>query len=115
MAIISYSSLSQLKRSIATGNIDGLIKIPGIGKKTAQRIVVELKDKMADLILPSENWSETDNGTPVADNSLVFEGLKALGYQPMEIKRVLPLVLKENSGADDSTLIKKALQLLAKI
>ena len=33
----------------------------------------------------------------------------------MEIKRVLPLVLKENSGADDSTLIKKALQLLAKI
>ena len=116
MAIISYSSLSQLKRSIATGNIDGLIKIPGIGKKTAQRIVVELKDKMADLILPSEKVEgETDNGTPVADNSLVFEGLKALGYQPMEIKRVLPLVLKENSGADDSTLIKKALQLLAKI
>ena len=113
LSIISHSSLSQLKRSIATGNTEGLIKIPGIGKKTSQRIVVELKDKMADFILPAQRTEEEDNLT--TDNNAVFEGLKALGYQPLEIRKVLPLVLRDNSEADEATLIKKALQLLAKI
>lgn len=116
LSIISHSSLSQLKRSIATGNTDGLVKIPGIGNKTAQRIVVELKDKMADFILSSTGEEEINNDDTLAvDNNTVFEGLKALGYQPQEIKRVLPLVLKDIPEADETTLIKKALQLLARI
>lgn len=114
LSIISYSSLSQLKRAIATGNTDWLMKIPGIGKKTSQRIVVELKDKMVDFILPSEGAEEEDD-ILATDNNSVLEGLKALGYQPMEIKKILPLVLRDNPEADEVTLIKKALQLLAKI
>jgi len=111
MAILSHISIEQLKIAIATENLDVLTKLPGIGKKTAQRLLIELKDKMP--VVPNEYEAVTGVST-VVGNELV-EVLVSLGYQPLEVKKIIPQLLRDNPDADESVLIKKALQVLAKI
>lgn len=110
LTIMSYGSLEQLQKAIALGDLNFLTKLPGIGKKTAQRLIVELKEKVQ-TFLPAE-VSETTSDSPVEND--LFAALNALGYQTAEINKILPRLLKENPNADEPTLIKKALQLLAK-
>jgi len=110
VSILSHATLDQLRTAIASENTGFLIKLPGIGKKTAQRLVVELKEKMQDFVVNSVEISES-----VPTDSDVISALSVLGYQISEIKKIYPQLMKENPNADESTLIKKALQLLAKI
>ena len=113
LSVLASGSLAHLRLTIGTGNTEVLTKIPGIGKKIAQRIVVELKEKMQDFIIPDSQLQSDD--TLLVDDNGVIEGLKALGYHPIEIKKVYPRLIKENPEANEATLIKKALQLLARM
>lgn len=112
LSILSHGSLKQLKTAIGSGDINFLTKLPGIGKKTAQRLIVELKDKMQ--IVSAEKVEMPEDGL-ITNNSDIISALNGLGYQETEIKKIYPQLIKENPDADESTLIKKALQLLARI
>jgi len=100
LGILNLSSLSSLRRAIASGNSDELTKVSGIGRKTAEKIVLELRDKM-------EKYSETDN-TANGDFGDAMEALKALGYSEKQSRDAL----KKAGEGDTSEVVKKALKIL---
>ncbi len=89
IGILSAFNVDELKKAIATEDIDLLSSISGIGDKTAQRLVLELKEKMAlpDLKAVGENTLTSDS--PVKQ---VREALRSLGYSPIEISKAMEKV-----------------------
>jgi Holliday junction DNA helicase RuvA len=83
LGILNVADTSTLKRSIATGDNSMLTKVFGIGKKSAERIVVELRDKLA---LESSARGET---VGTSEDGEVMEALLALGYNATEARRAL--------------------------
>ena len=118
LAIIGQSTLSGLYQAISNENVEFLTKVPGIGKKTAQRLVLELKDKLpasaleefaaAGIELPEVTVA------PVMAKDDITEVLLNLGYHESEIRKIYP-ELRKLQGQDEQVIIKKALQLLARI
>lgn len=111
MGILSHITIEKLKTAIVTENIDVLITLPGVGKKTAQRLIIELKDKISATIPdPIETIDESQK-----TGSDLLQALVALGYQQFEVKKIIPQLLKDNPNKDEAFLLKKALQILARI
>lgn len=108
--MLSYMRPDELSRAIVQGNVKALEGIKGIGKKTAERIVVELKDKLA------RQPVETDiNISPVKGNSLQSDALNALvalGINRQAADQAVRRVLDQEPTVGLELLIKKALQSL---
>ncbi|ADJ26438.1 Holliday junction DNA helicase RuvA [Dehalogenimonas lykanthroporepellens BL-DC-9] len=83
LALLSAFKPEDLANIIATGNADMLCTVPGVGKKTASRIVLELKDKVA------RNWSAAPAGEGGAVDNDVMAALTALGYSGAEAARAV--------------------------
>lgn len=98
--ILSLGSVEEIGNAIARGDVSYLTKVSGVGKKTAERIVVELKEKV--LIKIDENNS--------FNNILgdVVEGLVALGYQVSEAREVVKKI--DVTGKTTEQILKEALQ-----
>jgi len=108
--MLSYMKPEELSRAIIQGNSKLLESIKGIGKKTAERIVVELRDKLARQ--PSDS---TVNISSWKGNSLQSDALNALialGINRQAADTALQKVLDQDPAATVETLIKKALQIL---
>jgi Holliday junction DNA helicase RuvA len=106
LAVLSIADVDNLSSAIATGNAEIFKKVSGIGTKTAERIVVELKSKVGALASMTEASNE-DSG-----DIEVFEALSALGFADNDIRSVysqLPANLETTSDK-----IKAALKLLKK-
>jgi len=86
IATLSGGSSRELLRAIAAGDTKRFQAVPGIGKRTAERIVVELRDKVAGAM-------EVESAIAIAEagdaRSLARDGLVNLGYQPLEAERLL--------------------------
>ena len=105
LAILSGASVDEFARLVQTGDVTSLTRIPGIGKKTAERIVVELRDRTADFT----GGVATLVGKGVANDPVAEAGiaLQQLGYKPAEIARML----KEGAPGDSAEdIIRKALK-----
>ena len=107
LAILGTHSPSALVDIIAGNDLGALTLVPGVGKKTAERLLIELRNKlslpMLDPITPGTPGSK---GSVVGD---VREALAGLGYGPEEIREVLREV---SSDADASTVLRDALKML---
>lgn len=97
MGILSIASVQNLRHAIVSGDTSHLTKVSGIGKKNAEKIVIELKDKLEGL---SVDMSEALSGDVDA-----LEALKALGYGEREAREAL-------KKADGETTEKKVLSAL---
>lgn len=115
--ILSRLSLPVLRQAIASGDVGLLSKIPGIGKKTAERLVIELKDKVGlpspspDICVPCTFSATPTDSNPIstAINDAVA-ALMALGYKPVEAdKAVRKAHASLGNDATVEKLIKKAL------
>lgn len=84
LGILNVADVASLKRSIAAGDATALTKVYGIGKKSAERLVVELRDKVS-LVSGTGGSSTSSDGT----DAEVVEALMALGYRADEARRVL--------------------------
>lgn len=82
MGILSAISLNDIRMAIATSNVNALTKAPGIGKKTAERLILELKDKMGTLDLT--NAPQIDIHEEPADEAELIDALMSLGYNRYE-------------------------------
>ena len=106
--ILSSFSTADLQGAIASGNVNLLKAVKGIGAKTAQRIIVDLRDKInqgADtLIIQSEATSETYEEAQAA--------LIMLGFAKPAVQKALGKLLKDNPAEKVESLIKKALKIL---
>lgn len=99
--ILSLGTTSEIGSAIARGDLNYLTKVSGIGKKTAERIIVELKDKV--LVSLSDNKEE---GSGVLGD--VVEGLVSLGYAVNEAREVVKKI--DVKGKTTEQILKEALQ-----
>ena len=105
MPILSSSRIDDIKDRIASGDAKMLSSLPGIGPKTANRIIVELKDKITDF--------SPIQSAQLSDQSIVDDTLKALnllGYRGMQVKREIELILSDNKDITIEELIKETLK-----
>src|SRR3989339_1550511 len=102
LTILGVASIETLRRAISTSDIPYLTKISGIGKKTAEKMVIELRDKMAEGISEKK-------GSSLRDELDAMEALKSLGYSQNEIREALKKVLP---NTDTNTKIREALKTL---
>ena len=114
--ILGSLPLGDLRLAILTGDINMLSRAPGIGKKTAQRIALELKDKIARDALTggvdAQELAALDAEAPAQDAlGEAMQALKALGYSPQEAARALKGAKGKAETADE--LIRLALRNMA--
>jgi holliday junction DNA helicase RuvA len=99
LAILGITSIETLKRAIGTGDTSYMTKISGIGKKTAEKIVIELRDKVG----------VAKEGTALQGEMDALEALRSLGYSQNEARDALK---KVSTDADINTKIREALKIL---
>ena len=108
--ILSACAVDELAQVIQDGNADRLKMIKGIGMKTAQRIIVDLKGKVE---LPIGNVAAAVGGAPAGQVAQeATQALKMLGYAEPQIRKALSSLLKGNPTLTLEELIKQALQIL---
>ncbi|CAA9209993.1 MAG: RuvA [uncultured Acidimicrobiales bacterium] len=109
LAILSTHGPNELRRVVMEADLDALTLVPGVGRKTAARLLLELKSR---LDVPEGAGFEADGGaggttgSPRAD---VRAALAALGYQPEEVRKAMGQLPSEG---DLTTLVRTALQTL---
>ena len=108
--MLSYMKPDELIRAIVQGNVKLLEGIKGIGKKTAERILVELRDKLAKQPVDSSVNISTWKGNTLQSDAL--NALIALGINRQAADGAIQKVLEKDPGASVELLIKKALQIL---
>lgn len=115
LAILSGMSAQQFVSAVEREEITSLIKLPGVGKKTAERLVVEMKDRFkglnGDLFNSSSEITLPATAAKAAELDAEAEAassLVALGYKPQEASRMVSKIAKP--GADCETLIRDALR-----
>ena len=103
VAILSGGSPRELVRALAAGDAKRFQAAPGVGKRTAERIIVELRDKVGSAdAFPAE---ATDPGASDDPRSLAREALEELGYAPIEVEELL----RGATGETPETLVAAAL------
>ncbi|MFC5435891.1 Holliday junction branch migration protein RuvA [Rhodanobacter umsongensis] len=107
LAVLSGVSTDHFARLVHAGDIVALTKIPGIGKKTAERIVVELRDRVDGLSGPP-GGSMHAAGAPLDAAGEAAVALQQLGYKPVEVSRLVQKVAAEGDTAE--AIIRKALR-----
>lgn len=117
LAILASGEPGQVVSAIENEDEKFLVKFPGVGKKTARQIILDLKGKLVDLIPTNEanlfNFEQIEEKNE-ATNALkeAIEALKVLGYSEREINKVIPSLKNETLSTDQY--VKKALKKLLK-
>ncbi|MGA3288511.1 MAG: Holliday junction branch migration protein RuvA [Bacteroidota bacterium] len=108
---LSGINVEELKSHIVGGNVNALMAIPGVGKKTAERLIVELRDKVGKTLTESEPISVIGMAT-AAMRIEALQALTSLGYNQQIAEKAIRLVVKEAEGSTISLeeLIKRALR-----
>lgn len=116
MAILNQLSPEEIVGAATEGNAKPFEKVSGIGKKTAQRIVLELKDKVSKLGIQGVSISaeKAVSAKVEADNGDAVAALCQLGYSPAEAKKAVIAVVSDDPLIDSDTLLRKALMRLSK-
>jgi Holliday junction DNA helicase RuvA len=109
MAILATHGPVALVDIVAAGDVGALTLVPGVGKKTAERLLVELKSRLQLPVLDAVGGGPARQGAASATGD-VREALLGLGYGTEEIRDVLREV---DGGTDPATMLRQALQVLA--
>lgn len=109
LTILSGANGEELARYVSTGDVASLTRLPGIGKKTAERIIMELRDKLEGLSIAA-GAGATPSGVPISADPATeaSHALTSLGYKPAEVSRMISAVA--GADMDAEAIIRKALQ-----
>lgn len=107
LAVLSGVSTDHFARLVQSDDVVALTKIPGIGKKTAERIVVELRDRL-DGLSGTPGGIRLTSGAPLDAAGEATVALNQLGYKPAEVTRLVQKVAAD--GDDAEAIIRKALR-----
>ncbi len=110
MATLAVHEASALRRALAEGDVTALTRVPGIGKRSAERMVLELRDKMGGLA--ATVGAAATNGHAV--RGPVVEALVGLGFATKQAEEATDRVLVGDQGASTSSALRAALSLLGK-
>lgn len=109
MHMFSLGSVEEIVLAVGRGDTEFLTKVSGIGKKTAERIVVELREKMQKEQIASGGKVSVSNKENSSANDAV-EGLITLGYTPLQAKETLQKI--ETDGKTSEQLLREALRII---
>jgi Holliday junction DNA helicase RuvA len=123
LAILSVLAPEELVTAIGSGDIERIDAVPGVGPKVAERVVRELRDKVADLKMSAPSTSASNgnigpapegNGRPAGPADEAISALVNLGMKPIEAKRTVDAVIAaDTSGTQNpETIIRKSLAVL---
>ncbi len=104
LSILQITGLETLSQAVGSGDTSYLVKVSGIGKKTAEKIVLELRDKVGAL--------QKEGGRNLGNEAVALEALTSLGYSSTEAREALKSIPREISGTNEK--IKEALKHLGK-
>jgi holliday junction DNA helicase RuvA len=90
-----------------------LTRIPGIGRKTAERVIIEMRDSVKKLSMPPPGSSAVEPGAAMSAQGEAFSALIALGYKPPEVQKLLKAV--DEPGLSTTEIIRRALKSAAKV
>ncbi|MBU3069577.1 Holliday junction branch migration protein RuvA [Aestuariicella sp. G3-2] len=121
LAILSGMETDQLVSCVMEDNVSALVKVPGVGKKTAERLIIELRDKLKTWQVAHSPLAEMEAASqPQAggqgSNDIVAEAesaLVALGYKPVEASKMVANVLRAHSVTRSEELIRLSLRSLS--
>lgn len=110
LAILSSMSSNDFARCVQSEDTAALVRVPGIGKKTAERLIIEMRDRLAKLgeagsVSPDTLSLSSRPDTPVSD---AISALTALGYKPQDAQRMVKAVEAEHLSSEE--LIRAALK-----
>lgn len=118
LGILSGMDAAEFASCVSDNNVPALVKVPGVGKKTAERLVIEMRDRIKD-------WYQGDGANPITSHHKVDQGdvsnqsfviaeaesaLIALGYKPTDASKAVNAVLKANEVSRSEDLIRLALR-----
>lgn len=101
LQILSAMSVRDLSLALVSGDANALTRVPGIGKKTAQRLVLELKDKVEDSELTGNGASVSPRSAAAGPEAEAVAALTALGYSASEAARAVSRVAGQTDKADE--------------
>src|SRR5262249_24448372 len=107
LAILSVHSPSSLRRCLAEDDVDSLVAVPGVGKRTAQRLLVDLKSR---LVVPDLDLTAVPGWAPSRARVEVREALAGLGYSGEEVREVFAQLGEEGTVEE---MLRDALRALA--
>lgn len=120
ITMLSGMSADEIIASIRTNNLARLTSIPGVGKKTAERLVIELRDKIAALSSPAleeEFGAQGRKGAPASEDAMRDDALSALvnlGYQKPAAEKAITTALQESGDISVEVILRRSLRLLAR-
>ena len=108
LALLSGISVEAFSRCVMNEDITALTKVPGIGRKTAERLVVEMRDRLKDPGVPTSVVGAVSVAVGASPETEAYGALIALGYRPAEATRLLKAVGPGTHSTEE--LIRRALQ-----
>lgn len=110
LKILSGMSVDDLVPAVRSGDLARLTRIPGVGRKTAERMIVELRDKLAAMEIPEDARKPPDTTTGPADD--VVSALLNLGYDQRAAEQAVERAGRDGASETFETLLRGALQQL---
>ncbi len=110
LTILSGMEADHFAQCIRDGDADSLVRLPGVGKKTAERLIIEMRDRLKDWELSSVASSTADNAPGKAGRQPddAVSALVALGYKPQEASRLVYAVATDEMSSEE--IIREALK-----
>jgi len=114
VAILSGMEADDIARCVREDKVSALVKVPGVGKKTAERLVIELRDRLKAWEMPRQD--QLPDGEPVTPSTAndsqaeAESALIVLGYKPVEAARMVAGAARQSPGASNQELIRLALR-----
>jgi Holliday junction DNA helicase RuvA len=112
LGILSGASVEDFLRIVEAEDIAMLTRIPGIGRKTAERVIIEMRDSVQKLSAPASKEGSALGPAASSPQSEAFAALIALGYKPPEVTRLLKAA--DEPGLSTTEIIRRALKSAAK-
>lgn len=109
MALISSITLAELSNAVRSGEVAMLTRVPGVGRRTAERLMLELRNKLPEAVVPSQADVPAAAGAAAREAE---EALVALGYRPHEASRLVAAVKSEGDTVE--ALVRAALRQVAR-
>ncbi len=105
LAVLSTMSSAEFVAMIQSQDVNAIVKIPGVGKKTAQRLILEMRDKLGDVAagdisMPNATAANLGN-MPATAQSEALIALQSLGFKPQEVNMLIKQVAKDNMTAEE--------------
>jgi len=109
LTILSGQSAEEFHRCIHDNDVQALVRLPGIGKKTAERLIIEMRDRLPDMAESSASGQSVSANQSINNpKQEAISALCALGYKPQDASKMVQNIAQEDKTCED--IIKLALQ-----